>query len=60
MKISATPYREAIIRLCALRLRYQRACRNPSFGVVALATLMSQLEDAERDVERYEQKSIRI
>ncbi|KNC07567.1 hypothetical protein AC790_18610 [Pantoea sp. RIT-PI-b] len=56
MRKGATPYRESLIRLVALRLRYRRACRNPSAGVTDLAALLSEVEDAERDVERYEQK----
>jgi len=56
MKNAATPYREALIRLCALRLRYWRASRNPAAGVVDLAALMSELEEAEQDVERHEKQ----
>ncbi|WP_167347708.1 hypothetical protein [Type-D symbiont of Plautia stali] len=56
MKNGATPYREALIRLTALRLRYQRASRNPAAGMVDLAALMSELEEAEQDVARYEKQ----
>jgi len=53
----ATPYRESLIRLIALRLRYRRTCRNPSVSATFLTSLLSDVEDAERDVARYEQKS---
>ncbi|MHC9061057.1 hypothetical protein [Pantoea sp. y20] len=56
MKNGATPYREALIRLTALRLRYQRASRNPAFSSSDLAALMSELEEAEQDVERHEKQ----
>ncbi|MFJ5162227.1 hypothetical protein ACIP6T_23970 [Pantoea sp. NPDC088449] len=56
MKNCATPYRESLIRLIALRLRYRRAYSNPSADVTDLAALLSEVEAAERDVERYEQK----
>ncbi|MDF7650049.1 hypothetical protein PUG42_15975 [Erwiniaceae bacterium L1_54_3] len=56
MKNGATPYREALIRLSALRIRYRRASRNPAAGMVYLAALMSELEEAEQDVERYEKQ----
>ena len=56
MKNGAAPYREALIRLSALRIRYRRASRNPAAGMVDLAALMSELEEAEQDVERYEKQ----
>ena len=43
--------REALIRLCALRLRYRRACRNRHANVCDLAALLVQVEDAERHCE---------
>ena len=57
MVSGATPYRESLIRLIALRLSYRRACRNPSVSATFLTSLLSDVEDAERDVARYEQKS---
>lgn len=56
MRTGATPYRESLIRLTALRLRYRRACRNPQAGVTDLAALLTEVEDAERDMERLEEK----
>ncbi|CAX53647.1 hypothetical protein [Erwinia billingiae] len=43
--------REALIRLCALRLRYRRACRNRQANICDLAALLVQVEDAERHCE---------
>jgi len=43
--------REALIRLCALRLRYRRACRNRHSNICDLAALLVQVEDAERHCE---------
>lgn len=57
MVSGATPYRESLIRLIALRLRCRRACRNPSVSATFLTSLLSDVEDAERDVARYEQTS---
>ncbi|WP_249221779.1 hypothetical protein [Pantoea sp. JGM49] len=56
MRTGATPYRESLIRLTALRLRYRRACRNPQAGVTDLAALLTEVEDAERDAEWLEEK----
>lgn len=52
----ATPWRESLIRLIALRLRYRRACRNPSVSATFLTSLLSEIEDAERDMARLEEK----
>ncbi|ORM61612.1 hypothetical protein PRCB_24440 [Pantoea rodasii] len=56
MRTGATPYRESLIRAIALRLRYRRACRNPQANVNDLAALLTEVEDAERDAERLEEK----
>ncbi len=56
MKTGATPYRERLICLTALRLRYLRACRNPQVSVIDLAALLTEVEDAERDMERLEEQ----
>lgn len=46
-----------LIGLIALRLRYLRACRNPSVSAAFLTSWLSDVEDAERDVARHEHKS---
>lgn len=53
MNSGTTPYRESLIRLTALRLRYRRVCRNPSADVVSLVALITRVEDAERDVAQH-------
>ena len=55
MNTGTTPYRESLIRLIALRLRYRRACRNPQACIIDLAALLAELEDAERDIESFEE-----
>ncbi|WP_397324688.1 hypothetical protein [Pantoea agglomerans] len=56
MVSGATPWRESLIRLIALRLRYRRACRNPSVSATFLTSMLSDIEDAERDMARLEEK----
>ena len=51
MGIGTVNAREALIRLCALRLRYRRACRNRQANICDLAALLVQVEDAERHCE---------
>ncbi|WP_191907230.1 hypothetical protein [Erwinia billingiae] len=43
--------REALIRLCALRLRYRRVCQNRQTNICDLTALLVQVEDAERHCE---------
>ncbi len=56
MVSGATPWRESLIRLIALRLRYRRACLNPSVSATFLTSMLSEIEDAERDMARLEEK----
>lgn len=56
MVSGATPWRESLIRLIALRLRYRRACLDLSVGSTLLTSMLSEIEDAERDVARLEEK----
>ena len=51
MKCGTANSREALIRLCALRLRYRRAYLNRRADICELASLLEQVEDAERHSE---------
>lgn len=58
MVSGATPWRESLIRLISLRLRYRRACLNPSVSATFLTSMLSEIEDAERDMARLEEKDV--
>lgn len=39
-------WRESVIRYCALRLRYRRACRSGRTNICDLAALLGKVEEA--------------